>query len=271
MNSKQTDPVHEIDDPDAATSNPQPFKWKNWNILPFKETPCTNEIARNQPAWTAVVADTQTAGRGRHGRHWTSDAGGLWLSAVLPTPGGPERWAALPLAIGLAVIRTLAKLSVAARMRWPNDIIVADRKLAGLLLERYADDRVVAGIGLNLTNTPADTSPELAGIATRLCDLTPSLPSRDEFLISLLSHLHEIHQEMPSGGVESLVDELNCMWGDLPRPVELDVQGKLIAGNFMGVTNTGDLILLDDEGRKSVHNAAYVAILREKISSQINP
>jgi len=262
VNLKRTDSVNEIDDA-AVSPNPPPFQWKYWKILPLKETTSTNEEARHHPAWTAVVADSQTAGRGRHGRYWTSDYGGLWLSAVLPTPGNGEHWKALPLAVGLAVIRTLTKLNVPARMRWPNDIMVDDLKLAGLLLERYKEDRVIAGIGVNLTNAPAEHSPELSRIATRLCDLTPSLPSRDEFMISLLSHLHEIHQEMEQGGVSSFVDELNQMWGELPRPVELNIQQQTVTGNFTGVTENGDLILLDADDNHSIHDAAYVTMLRE--------
>lgn len=271
MNAKRTDLVNEINTPDSSASdNPQPFEWKNWKILPLKETSSTNEVARHHSAWTAVLADSQSEGRGRHGRAWTSNAGGLWLSAVLPTPGDPERWRPLPLAVGLAVIRTLAKLGVTARMRWPNDIMVNDLKLAGLLLERYADDRVVAGIGINLTNSPAAENPELTRIATRLIDHTPSMPGRDEFLISLLNHLYEIHQEMQVGGVETLVSELNQMWGSLPRPVELDIQGEAIAGDFMGITETGDLILVDQTGKQSTHNAAYVAMLRETSLTNLN-
>jgi len=268
MDAKRTDPADNTPHPDAAgASDSQPFEWKHWQILPLKETHSTNDIARDHPAWTAIVADVQTAGRGRLGRTWTSNPGGLWLSAVLPTPGESDRWAALPLATGLAVIRSLAKLHVTARMRWPNDIMVGDLKLAGLLLERYTPDRVVAGIGVNLTNSPAEYDSELASITTRLSDWTPSLPSRDEFLISLLSHLYEIHQEMLSGGVRSLVDELNQMWGPLPRPVELDIQGKIISGDFLGVTATGDLILRDHQSQESIHNAAYVTMLRETTSS----
>ncbi|MEM6885140.1 MAG: biotin--[acetyl-CoA-carboxylase] ligase [Verrucomicrobiota bacterium] len=255
--------MNEIEDPDTAAPNPKPFNWKSWKILPLTETSSTNEEARHQPIWTAVVADSQTAGRGRHGRHWTSDKGGLWLSAVLPTPGNLEHWNALPLAVGLAVIRTLTKLNITARMRWPNDIMVNDLKLAGLLLERYHSDRVVAGIGVNLTNNPGEESPELSRIATRLCDLTPSPPNRDEFMISLLTHLKEIHQEMDQGGVESLVVELNQMWGVLPRSVELDIQGKSIIGNFMGITPAGNLILQDAAGTESEHDAAHVTMLHE--------
>ena len=263
MGVQQPWKVNGMDSPTATTSTSQPFEWRNWKILPLAETSSTNEEARAQPVWTAIVADSQTAGRGRHGRHWTSDYGGLWLSVVLPTPGNAEHWNALPLAVGLAVIRALAKLNVHARMRWPNDIMVQDLKLAGLLLERYHHDRVVAGIGVNLANSPAESNPELSTIATRLCDLTPSPPGRDELMISLLSHLFEVHQEMEQGGVEVLVSELNQMWGTLPRSVQLQVQGEWIPGNFMGINSGGDLVLEDSSGIESVHNAAHVTMLRE--------
>ncbi|MEO0454185.1 MAG: biotin--[acetyl-CoA-carboxylase] ligase [Verrucomicrobiota bacterium] len=241
-----------------------PVMWENWKVVTLTETSSTNEAARDYDAWTAVVAEKQTVGRGRHGRAWASGPGGLWCSLVLPTPGKPEQWEALPLAVGLSVIRTLAAMDVDARMRWPNDIMVNDRKLAGLLLERYAPDCVVAGIGINLTNSPAEEDPGLESIAIRLADLTPAVPAVDDFLIRLLGRVHEVHQQVSETGIEPLITELNQMWGSLPRPVELHTPEGVIKGDFQGINTQGNLLLKrDPESDSTEFCAAHVSQLIE--------
>jgi BirA family biotin operon repressor/biotin-[acetyl-CoA-carboxylase] ligase len=92
-----------------------------WTVHEFAEVTSTNALAAHLPPWSAVRADEQTAGRGRSGRPWVSDRGGLWLSAVVPTPGDPAVWALLPLATGWALLTVLHELEVAgARLRWPD-------------------------------------------------------------------------------------------------------------------------------------------------------
>ena len=93
MNTATLDPQT-----DAAGSSDDPLAFSGWLLEVLPEIDTTNRVAAKLPAWHAVRADTQTAGRGRTGRVWTSDVGGLWLSAVVPCPGPRERWALLPLA-----------------------------------------------------------------------------------------------------------------------------------------------------------------------------
>jgi BirA family biotin operon repressor/biotin-[acetyl-CoA-carboxylase] ligase len=168
------------------------------------------------------------------------------------------------LAAGLAVIRMLAGLDVKARMRWPNDIMVGDRKLAGLLLERHRADSVIAGIGLNLHNTPAEQDPSLKDTAVRLADLSPSLPHQDELLCRLLNRVRDVHREMEQKKFAFLLPELNRIWGPLPRPVTLTVQGKEIEGNFTGVTPEGDLLLERSGHPLEAFEAPHVHLLRER-------
>ncbi|MGF1678562.1 MAG: biotin--[acetyl-CoA-carboxylase] ligase [Candidatus Methylacidiphilales bacterium] len=239
------------------------MKWKRWRLFHYRELASTNDTARELPGWSVVLADRQTAGRGRHGRPWHSSEGGLWCSLVLPTPGSADHWRALPLAVGLAVIHTLDSYHVRARMRWPNDIMVEDRKLAGLLLERFHPDHVVAGIGLNLVNDPASEDTELLGIATRLAAHTPSVPGRDAFLCLLLDSMAKIQERMKDSGITDLVEEINAMWGPLPRSVTLHRGNELITGDFSGITDSGDLILLDAENKTSIFPASQISQLTE--------
>jgi len=98
--------------------------------------------------WTVVWADRQTAGRGRHGRGWHSPPGNLFLSVLLRPSLSPDRVLLLPLAAGVAVAAAVAELGVAAHLKWPNDLVVGERKLAGILVEGLASAAVLVGLGL---------------------------------------------------------------------------------------------------------------------------
>ncbi len=122
--------------------------------------------AAGAPSFAMVVAGRQTAGRGRVGRTWHSaDGGGLWASLLL-RDRAPSLSGVLPLAVGVAVARALERwLPGAIGLKWPNDVMVGDRKVAGILCEAVGepDEGVVVGMGVNL-RPPADGLPaELAG------------------------------------------------------------------------------------------------------------
>lgn len=126
---------------------------------------------------TAVVAEVQTAGRGTRGRSWASGRGGLWLS-VVARPRHPEAIEALSLRVGLALAATLERALPSLprlELKWPNDLLLDRRKLAGILCEaRWAGEQcqwVVIGVGVNVGNT---IPPALAPHATRLVDWVPT-------------------------------------------------------------------------------------------------
>jgi BirA family transcriptional regulator, biotin operon repressor / biotin---[acetyl-CoA-carboxylase] ligase len=99
----------------------------------------------------AVVADEQTAGRGRFGRTWISPREGLYATIILPSDP------LLSLKAGLALVRVLRRAGVIAGLKWPNDVLVEDLKIAGVLIETTGDLSLV-GIGLNLASAPLDTA-----------------------------------------------------------------------------------------------------------------
>lgn len=148
-------------------------------LHPFLSVGSTNDVARalaeaGAPAGTAVIAEEQRAGRGRGGRHWVSPPGlGIWLSVVLrpaelPAPG------LLPLRVGLAAAAALDAFARPGRVevKWPNDLLVAGRKLGGILCEGSWDAEgvsfVVAGIGVNAAHVPGDFPAVLREHATSL-------------------------------------------------------------------------------------------------------
>ena len=137
-------------------------------IVRLRETTSTMKdaaalAAKGEPHGTAVIADIQTAGVGRHGHQWHSeDKGGLYLSIVLRREIAPY----LTLALGLAVQRALNDVAeVSTDLRWPNDVLLNNRKLAGIMAQS-AEGAVIAGIGLNVNQS--EFPPDLAEIATSL-------------------------------------------------------------------------------------------------------
>lgn len=143
------------------------------------ETASTNLDARAGRHGDVFTADFQTAGRGRLDHKWLSAPGeNLMLSAVLDVGDcPPDRVAALPLVVGLAVIEGLSPLlpkGLSLRLKWPNDVLVDGRKLAGILCERHGDT-VIVGLGVNVKQR--EFAPEIAEKATSLSLLLGPVPA----------------------------------------------------------------------------------------------
>jgi BirA family biotin operon repressor/biotin-[acetyl-CoA-carboxylase] ligase len=235
-----------------------------WTLHEFTEVTSTSSIAAHLPLWSAVSAGVQTAGRGRTGRHWVSDGGGVWLSAVVPTPGDFARWALLPLAAGWAVLTVVHALGVpAARLRWPNDILVGRQKLAGVLVDRFSTETAVVGLGLNVANRPEAVDPALAGQVTRLADLLPEVPPAAALLVHLLAALTREHHRLESGDVAGLCRDLNGAW--LYRHVHVTLAGGrgAINGRLEGIDPYGSLLLGSPVGEVRVLPPHLVEFLRE--------
>jgi BirA family biotin operon repressor/biotin-[acetyl-CoA-carboxylase] ligase len=235
----------------------------DWHVHELAITSSTNLVAAKYGAWEAVRADRQSAGRGRFQRGWVSDEGGLWLSAVVPTGPNAADWRALPLAVGLAVCDALQSIGLKRfRVRWPNDVLVDDRKLAGLLVDQFAPGLAVAGIGLNVFNHPEAHDPGLKNQVIRLADLLPAPPDLSQLTQILLNHLRPVVEVIRSEGFDALLPRINQLWGR-PRRVELDLDGDLCLGTFVGVGREGELLLLSDAGNKTAYDASQVRHLKE--------
>ncbi len=236
-----------------------------WWIHLLDEVNSTNTVAAELPVWNAVRARSQTAGRGRTGRHWVSNRGGLWLSAVLPCPADEPIWQFLPLATGWALAHALAELDVSGlRLRWPNDLMIGGRKLAGILAERFRPDSVVIGVGINVLNTPETLDSQLAGYTARLSDLTGKVRSLGELSVQLLAAIRLGHETLRQEGFAGIAADLNANWTE-PRMVELTLAGRdsPLRGRFAGIDERGALRLRPASGGENAYDATQVALLRE--------
>jgi BirA family transcriptional regulator, biotin operon repressor / biotin---[acetyl-CoA-carboxylase] ligase len=245
----------------ALSTDPKVYAANGWTIRHFATATSTNLLAAKLQAWTAVRADTQTSGRGRFQRHWVSDKGGLWLSAVLPV--NPASTRVLPFAVGLAVCDALREFGVnRLRMRWPNDVMVDDRKLAGLLVDQFTPGLAVAGIGINVFNRPEAADVSLKNHTIRLADVLLAAPDISSLTDVVLYHLRQSVMELNRAGFDSLLTRLNRLWG-AARRVELDLDGQLRRGVFAGIDQNGRLILRDGSGAQSAFAAHHVRHLQE--------
>jgi len=238
---------------------------EGWFVHTANEIGSTNSASGRLPAWHAVRARVQTDGRGRSGRSWVSDEGGLWLSAVVPCPGGRAKWAILPLAAGWAIIAALKELGARdLRLRWPNDIMVGRRKLAGLLVERFTATTAVVGIGLNVFNFPEAAEPALAGVTARLADLVPGGYTLDDLARLILRSIGRAHALIRDDEFRIIADELNVQWSEA-RLVSVTLTGRAhtFAGLFHGIDEAGRIRLTTERYGRCTYDASQVALFRE--------
>ena len=175
----------------------------------WRLTDSTNERAKalaehGAPHGTLVTADEQSAGRGRHGRRWTAPAGSAVLMSLLLRDLG-ERHLVLPLSAAVAVCEACETLAeVECRIKWPNDVWVERRKLAGILVEARLQERwAVLGIGLNVTPGERDFPEELRGSTTSLQLVAGPAPPPAAVLDALLRALDQRLADQPAAVLEA--------------------------------------------------------------------
>jgi BirA family transcriptional regulator, biotin operon repressor / biotin---[acetyl-CoA-carboxylase] ligase len=235
-----------------------------WTISLHSVVGSTNDIAASRPGWNAVIADTQTGGRGRYRRTWVSDEGGIWLSAVLPTPGPASDWSILPLAAGWAVREALSSLGVHdLRLRWPNDVMVGPAKLAGILVERFRPGTAVIGLGLNYLNHPEAEDTSLSGLVVRLADLLPVLPPRQEIIDAILAHLARAQKLIAAQSLAQLLPTLNEAWTGGRVSLELHGSPSPLVGKLVAVDASGNLEIHPDHAPPVFVSPLAVERLRE--------
>lgn len=192
-----------------------------------EETASTNDDARDlalggAPPGTAVLAHVQTAGRGRAGRNFLSPKGGLYLSVVLRPRAPPHHWSVLPLVAGAAVASTLRERGFPVEIKWPNDLMLAGRKLGGLLVEsRFGSEAFcVVGIGVNLESAPLADATALA----RHAPVPPARALAEAIVPALAARAARLDAEGP----RALLPEVRALCGTLGRRIEWE-KGEGIA------------------------------------------
>lgn len=202
---------------------------------------------------TIVVAEEQSAGRGRLGRTWVSAAGvNLYLSVVLRPHILPAEAPQLSLVAGLGVAAALEREGLDPRIKWPNDVLLDGRKVCGILTEIEAEaDRVsfvVVGIGVNLNSTLEHFPEELHAKATSVVMASGRRVDRARFAARLLGELEKRYQRFQGGGFAALAAEWESRSDMLGREICVRAAGEEIGGICMGIDSDGALLLKEEGG-----------------------
>jgi BirA family biotin operon repressor/biotin-[acetyl-CoA-carboxylase] ligase len=192
-----------------------------------------------------VVADEQTAGRGRIGRRWVAEPGSSLLCSILLRPEiQPNRLGPLPLAIGIAVAETVESfIAISAELKWPNDVLIQRRKVAGILVQSRLSgngvDFLNIGIGMNV-NAPVESLPDGA---TSLQVATGRAIDRDDVLGVLIQRVNRAYSAYLSTGGNPDLDEWKRRAILLGEEVSVRRDHDEVGGRFVGIDEEGRLIL----------------------------
>lgn len=222
------------------------------------------ERAAQLPTGTVCVAECQQHGRGRHGRRWISPcARNLYLSLLWRFPAGPDALGGLSLAVGLAVLRALESVGVrGAGIKWPNDIVWRDAKLAGVLIELSGesggDACVVIGIGINVD------MPEALGAAidqpwTDVATILDDSPSRNLLAARVLTQQVALLVDYQNDGFAPLAAAWRRHDTLAGRPVALRSADREIRGIARGV-DAGGALLIEHDGSVHSYRAGDVSL-----------
>ncbi|WP_436773463.1 biotin--[acetyl-CoA-carboxylase] ligase [Yinghuangia sp. YIM S09857] len=265
----------------GAPEAPQPSPWTDLDRPPLREAALRRALEGAGGLWREVrvvaetgssnadlaaraaedeglvlVAEYQNAGRGRLDRQWTAPPrSGIFVSVLLKPEDVPvPRWGWLPLLVGVAAARAVSRVGgVDVRLKWPNDLLVGDRKLAGILAER-AGTGVVVGMGLNVT-LREDELPVPGAISLALAQSITT--DRDPLLRAVLRELETWYQGWRAAGGDARASGLHAAYTEscatIGRRVRVELPaGRVLVGTATGVDDDGRIIVAGPDGPEAV-------------------
>lgn len=215
-------------------------------VVRLDTAPSTQEVAFNLAAQgavdrTVVVADHQTAGRGRRGRPWLDEPGAGLLASILLRPSLPvARWPLYGFVTAVAVAEALrAAAGLDARLKWPNDVLVHGRKIAGVLLETRGEPVLVIGVGVNVSQQ--EFPPDLAGLATSVALAGGRPVDRDALLDAVLVAFDCWRGRLEREGFEPV----RTRWSELSETLGRQVRVGAASGRALRLDADGALVVAD--------------------------
>jgi len=225
----------------------------------FSEIGSTNSYARELAESGAVegevvVAESQAQGRGRLGRKWQSPPyANLYFSIVLRPKLPPAQAPQITLMAAVALADALGSfVPQAVAIKWPNDILVGGRKLAGILTEAACDSErlhyVILGIGVNLNYRFESMPEEIQARATSTAELTGKSTNRESFLIRLIHDLERCYGELEASGFGGLAPRWEAHFGWRGKTVRVELLDQRLEGRAQGIDKDGALLIEDSQG-----------------------
>ena len=224
----------------------------------FKEVDSTNDVAKylaeeGAEEGTIVVAEIQNRGKGRRGKTWISPPGGVWMSIILRPDIPPFNAPQLTLVTGVAVAETLKKeCDLDVGIKWPNDILIGNKKVCGILTEVNASiekvNYVVVGIGIDMNVDVPLFPPDLQKGATSLKNELNTEINGALLVQKFLLEFENIYNKFKAGKFPEILNEWRSLSKTIGYNVEVRTRGKTVRGEAVGINKEGILILELEDG-----------------------
>jgi len=225
----------------------------------FKDLNSTNERAARlaqagEPEGTVVICDTQTNGRGRLGRTWSSPPGvNLYASIILRPQLTAHELQGFTLLAAVALVETVARFcKKTPSVKWPNDILIGSKKVAGILMEMHTEGEMarflIAGFGVNLNMDPAVLPHPVRDIATSIKDINGKGVERTDFTRALFLSLEFWYKTFLKKGLSAIIDAWRSHFTAEGKDVTIRSFDKTITGLCLGIDSSGALLIRDPQG-----------------------
>ncbi|MFQ6605710.1 MAG: biotin--[acetyl-CoA-carboxylase] ligase [Fidelibacterota bacterium] len=235
----------------------------------FPSIDSTNDYAKTLSGPTTadgdiIIADYQTAGRGRRSRYWFSSyAQGLTFSLILSNNLSGKTVSLFPLVGGIGVARLLTDLRFqGVGLKWPNDVFLDDKKVAGILCESRFQGRklcqLIIGIGINVNEMKNDIPLDLLHTATSLAIVAGHPLERETILASLLRHLEQLFNTLERRNSTAIVEEWMTFCRHKNQPVQVQDRNQYYRGIFIGLTSDGKARVIIDGREKIITTEAVI-------------
>jgi BirA family biotin operon repressor/biotin-[acetyl-CoA-carboxylase] ligase len=245
------------------------------DVVCLKETDSTNRRAKllaeqGAPEGTLIVADTQSGGRGRRGRTWFSPAHtGIYTSLILRPSIPPGEAPRCALLTSVAVAESLLNGSgVRGTIKWPNDILVKGKKIAGILVEIGTEldmvEYMIVGVGLNVNTPPDDFPPEIRDRATSILAETGMAVRRVDVLCEFLKQFEKYYEMFTDGRFNDILDQWKAFEDVIGRTIRVDSAGTAYSGTAAEIDPDGALLVRDSHGRLHRVFSGDITVMHEQ-------
>ena len=202
---------------------------------------------------TLIIAERQSAGKGRLGREWFSPAGGIWLSIILYPQLSPSYISRITLMTAVAVVRAIKVCThIKSQIKWPNDILINEKKVCGILTEMSAEldiiNWVVVGIGINANIDLRDFPEDIQENTISLKETSGKEISRVKLAQTFLQEFEKYYEKLKRKEFPFILKEWRLYSHTLGKKIRVDIGERIITGEAMDISESGVLILKKEDG-----------------------
>lgn len=226
-------------------------------LLVFKNLDSTNRTARDlahagADEGTVILAQTQSKGRGRFDRVWQSPEGGVYVSLILRPCISPEKVSVLPIGVALVVAKTVESYGLHPTIKWPNDVRINRKKIAGILLEseikRNTINYVIVGIGINLNVDSSNLSSDIRLHSTSMKSEIGTVVDYYEFLRRFFRQFEDFYHRFTEQQYDQIIQEWKSYSDTLGKKIRIQTTTESIQGTAFDVDPSGFLLLRTEKG-----------------------